>query len=79
MEKLKQRAKAFWLWLVSWFSPRWNLEVSYNKEWGDSDDRSYIVKKFFIKKENYLKFKTHEGDVVEVRSPAGLNYRITTL
>ena len=79
MEKLKQRVKAFWLWLITWFRPRWNLEVSYNKEWGDSDDRKYVVKKFYIKKPNYLKFKTHEGDVVEVSSPSGLNYRITTI
>jgi len=76
--RLKQKLKAFWLWLVSWWSPRWDLEVSYNKEWGDADDKKYVVKKFYIKKPNYLKFKTHEGDVVEVSSPSGLNYRITT-
>ena len=55
LDKLKEKLKKIWLWLVSWFSPRWNLEVSYNKEWGDSDDKQYIVKKFYIKKPNYLK------------------------
>ncbi len=78
MARLKKKLKAFWLWLVSWIKPRWDLTVSYNREWGDLDDKKYVVKKFLIKKDNHLKFKTHENDVVEVRSPAGLNYRITT-
>ena len=78
MALLKKRIKAFWLWLVAWWSPRWDLEVSYNKEWGDEDDRKYVVKKFLIKKEKHLKFVTHEKDVVEIQSPSGLNYRITT-
>ena len=78
MAKLKKKLKAAWLWFISWISPRWDLTVSYNKEWGDSDDRKYVVKKFLIKKDNHLKFRTHENDVVEVKSPSGLNYRITT-
>ena len=52
MDKLKVKLKKFWLWVVAWFSPRWKLEVSYNKEWGDSDDRVYTVKKFIVKKHN---------------------------
>jgi len=78
MVLLKKKIKSFWLWLVNWWSPRWDLEVSYNKEWGDSDDRKYLVKKFLIKKEKHLKFVTHEKDIVEIQSPNGLNYRITT-
>jgi hypothetical protein len=76
--RLKKSLKAIWLRIVAWFSPRWDLEVSYNKEWGDSDDRKYVVKKFLIKKEKHLKFITHEKELVEIRSVAGLNYRITT-
>ena len=75
----KNRIKAIWLWIVSWFSPRWKLEVSYNKEWGDSDDKVYIVRKFIVKKPNHLKFKTQDKDIVEVSSPSGLNYRITSI
>jgi len=77
--QLKKNLKKVWLWIVSWFSQRWKLEVSYNKEWGDSDDRQYIVKKFLIKKEKHLKFITHDKDVVEISSPSGLNYRITSI
>ena len=79
MAQLKKKIKSLVLWVVAWFSPRWDLEVSYNKEWGDSDDRVYTVKKFIIKKPNHLKFITHDKDIVEVSSPSGLNYRITSI
>lgn len=79
MAQLKKNLKKVWLWIVSWFSQRWKLEVSYNKEWGDSDDRQYIVKKFLIKKEKHLKFITHDKEIVEISSPSGLNYRITSI
>ena len=79
MARLKHKLKSFWLWLVSWFSKRLRLDVSYNKEWGDTDDRQYIVKKFLIKKDKHLKFITHTKEVIEIRSPSGLNYRITSL
>ena len=79
MDKLKVKLKKVWRWLIAWFSPRWKLEVSYNKEWGDSDDRLYTVKKFIIKKPNHLKFITHDRDIVEISSPSGLNYRITSI
>ena len=79
MEKLKARIKAFWLWLVSKFFPRYKLTVSYNQTWGDSDDTTYVVKKFYSKKPKYLKFRTHEGDLVEVTGAEGLNYRMEEL
>ena len=76
MGKLRNKLKAFWLWLVSKIFPRYELTVSYNQTWGDSDDKTYTVKKFYSKKPKYLKFKTHEGDIVEVTGAEGLNYRI---
>ena len=79
MAQLKKKIKSLVLWVVAWFSPRWDLEVSYNKEWGDSDDRVYTVKKFMVKKPNHLKFITHDKDIVEISSPSGLNYRITSI
>ena len=78
MAQLKKKIKSLVLWVVAWVSPRWDLEVSYNKEWGDADDKKYVVKKFLIKKDKHLKFITHDKDVVEIQSPSGLNYRITT-
>lgn len=74
-----EKAKAYWLWFVSKLFPRYTLIVSYNDTWGDQDDQEYIVKKFFKKQPNFLRFKTHEGDTVEIRGADGLNYRIEEL
>ena len=48
-----EKARKFWLWLVSKFFPRYELTVSYNQTWGDPDDRSFTVKKFYKRKEKY--------------------------
>ena len=74
-----EKAKAYWLWFISKLFPRYTLIVSYNDNWGDQDDQEYIVKKFFKKQPNFLRFKTHEGDIVEIRGADGLNYRIEEL
>ena len=77
--KLKKKFKNIWLVIVSFFSPRWKLTVSYNQTWGDSDDREFTVKKFYKKQPKFLKFKTHDGDMIEIRGAEGLNYRIEEL
>lgn len=74
--KLRKKLKKIWLKIISFFFPRWKLVVSYNQTWGDLDDREFVVKKFYKKQSNFLKFKTHEGEVVEIRGAEGLNYRI---
>ena len=79
MGKLKERVKAFWLWLISKLFPRYTLKVSYNNTWGDQDDQEFIVIKFYTKKDKYLKFKTVDKEVVEIRGAEGLNYRIQEL
>jgi len=73
---LKKKLKKIWIKIIGFFFPRWKLIVSYNQTWGDSDDREFVVKKFYKKQPNFLKFKTHEGEVVEIRGAEGLNYRI---
>tara|TARA_B100001063_G_C16256738_1_gene307975 strand:+ start:256 stop:417 length:162 start_codon:yes stop_codon:yes gene_type:complete len=50
--------------------------VSFNKEYGDADDKTYISKKIITKKEKHLKFKDADDNVVEYRSASGLNYII---
>ena len=40
---------AFW-WFIDLFRTRYEVTVSFNKEWGDADDKSYIVKKDFSTK-----------------------------
>ena len=62
--------------ILRYLYPTYKLTVSYNAIFGDADDTTYIVRKFFTKQEKYLKFKTEEGEVVEVRGAEGLNYKI---
>tara|TARA_Y100001938_G_C7762677_1_gene269331 strand:- start:21 stop:251 length:231 start_codon:yes stop_codon:yes gene_type:complete len=75
IDKLKQ----LWLSIISYIFPRYELVVSYNNTWGDHDDQTFIVKRFYRKNQKYLKFKTHDGDLVEVRGTEGLNYTIKQL
>ena len=68
-----------WTWFYRLFVKEYRLTVSYNNTWGDSDDKEYIVRKFYNRKEKYLRFKTSDGDIVEIRGADGLNYRIEAL
>ena len=65
-----------WTWLTSLFRPRYKLTVSYNSTYGDADDQTFIVRKFYNKQDKYLKFQTDKKEVVELRGAEGLNYRI---
>ena len=79
MNKIKNLIRNIKNWLISLFRTRYKLTVSYNATWGDSDDQTYIVRKFITKKEKYLKFKTEGREIVEIRGAEGLNYRIEEL
>lgn len=68
--------KAFFRWLKHLFVTRHKITVSFNKEWGDADDKSWIAKKIITQKEKHLKFRTEDNETVEYRSAAGLNYII---
>ena len=70
------KIKEIWNWIVSLFRTRYRLIVSYNSTYGDADDQEFIVRKFYTKKEKYLKFKTDDKEVVEIRGAEGLNYKI---
>ena len=72
-------AKKIGLEIQSWFITRYKVTVSFNKEWGDADDKTYITKKILVQKEKHLKFRTEDNEVVEYRSAAGLNYIIKEL
>ena len=73
------RLKQFWNWFLGLFSERWKLTVSYNSTYGDADDQTFVVKKFYDKKDKYLKFMTVDKEIVEIRGAEGLNYRIEQL
>ena len=71
--------KCAWLWFINLFRVRYEVTVSFNKEWGDADDRTYVAKKILVQKEKHLKFRNDDNEVVEYRSAAGLNYIIREL
>lgn len=79
MEKVKIQFKRFWAWIKSFFQTRYKVTVSFNREYGDSDDRTYITKKLMIQKEKHLKFMNEDGKMIEYRSSSGLNYIIEDL
>ncbi len=79
IKKIPQYLKDFWYWFKGLFITYYELKVSYNSTWGDADDQTFVVSKFFKKQEKYIKFKTQEGEIVEVRGAEGLNYRIKEL
>lgn len=71
--------KELWLKIQSYFSTKYKLTVSYNSTYGDGDDATYIVTKFFKKQDKYLSFLTHDKEKVEIRGAEGLNYKIEEL
>ena len=73
---MKQKLKEIWNWILNLFRTRYKLTVSYNSTYGDADDQSFIVRKFYNKQDKYLKFKTDDKEVVEIRGAEGLNYKI---
>jgi|TARA_R100000149_G_C5880609_1_gene145741 hypothetical protein len=63
-------------WFLSLFRTRYKITVSFNKEYGDTDDRTYISKKILVQKEKHLKFRDENNRLIEYRSASGLNYII---
>jgi hypothetical protein len=76
---MKKACKKIIQWIVDLFRTRYKITVSFNKEYGDSDDKTYISKKIYVQKEKHLKFKDESGRVVEFRSATGLHYIIEDL
>jgi hypothetical protein len=76
MDKIKKWSWVAYNWLLQRLRTRYKVTVSFNKEYGDEDDRTYITKKIIIQKENHLKFKDQYGKKIEYRSAGGLNYII---
>ena len=70
------KLKLFLKWFVDLFKTRYKITVSFNKEYGDADDKIYITKKIITKKEKHLKFKDENNNLIEYRSASGLNYII---
>ena len=71
---------AWWIYLWNtikgWFQERYEIVVSFNREYGDADDKTYVAKKIYKQTEKHLKFKDEDGCMVEFRSSGGLHYII---
>ena len=74
MEKIKSFLKKSWAWIKSLFQTRYRITVSFNTQYGDSDDKIYIVKKILVSKEKHLKFRDEHDKIIEYKSSVGLNY-----
>ena len=70
------KIKLIWEWILELLRKRYKITVSFNKEYGDADDKTYICKKIITKKEKHLKFKDEDNNIIEYRSAGGLNYII---
>lgn len=79
MDKVKAYIKRFWNWLKSLFQTRYKVTVSFNTQYGDSDDRTYVTKAILVQKEKHLKFKDEHGKIIDYKSAIGLNYIIEEL
>ena len=65
--------KTAFIWFIDLFRERYEITVSFNREYGDADDKVYIAKKIFKQTERHLKFKDEENCLVEFRSAGGLH------
>jgi len=68
--------KKLWTWVKSLFQTRYKVTVSFNSQYGDADDKVYVVKKVLVQKERHLKFRDENDKIIEYRSSAGLNFII---
>ena len=51
---VKKKLKQFYNWFLSLFQTRYKITVSFNKEYGDTDDKAICQKKYLFKKKNIL-------------------------
>jgi hypothetical protein len=76
MKKILNKIKLFAKWVLNKLKKRYEITVSFNKEYGDADDRIYITKRILVQKEKHLKFINENNKLIEYRSSGGLNYII---
>lgn len=66
-------------WFINLFQDRYEIIVSIDAKYGNSDDQKFIANKIIIQKEKHLKFRTEEDQIIEFRTSSGLNYIIKEL
>ena len=66
-------------WFINLFQDRYEITVSIDAKYGNSDDQKFIANEIIIQKEKHLKFRTEEDQIIEFRTSSGLNYIIKEL
>ena len=67
----------FYYWLISLFQTRYTIHVSFDSQWGNSDDQEFKhVRKIIKSNFKELKFRTDDKREVHIRSMNGLRYKI---
>ena len=67
----------FYYWLISLFQTRFTITVSFDNQWGNSDDQEYKhVRKIIKSTFKELKFRTDDKRTIHIRGMNGLRYRI---
>ena len=77
--KIKGWIKKCWIWIVSWFEVHKQLTVSYNKynkegEIIDTLTRTWEVRKIYQLGPKFIKFKTFDGNKVELKTATPMDY-----
>lgn len=64
-------------WIKSFFTTTYTIQVSYDSQWGNADDKIYTGVKS-IQKQTFkeLKFITEDERPVHIKANSGLNYKI---
>ncbi len=66
-----------WLRILRYFSTRYTIQVSYDQQWGNSDDQTFEhVRKIIKSNFKEIKFKTEDHRIVHIRGMNGLRYKI---
>lgn len=66
-----------WLRILRYFSTRYTIQVSYDQQWGNSDDQTFEhVRKIIKSNFKEIKFKTEDYRIVHIRGMNGLRYKI---
>ena len=69
--------KRFYYWIKSFFTTTYTIQVSYDSQWGNADDKVYTGVKS-IQKQTFkeLKFITEDKRPIHIKANSGLNYKI---
>jgi len=67
----------FYYWIKSFFTTTYTIQVSYDSQWGNADDKVYTGVKS-IQKQTFkeLKFITEDKRPIHIKANSGLNYKI---